>query len=526
MHKAESLAGEGRIAESLELMRTLRATEQLPASYFRLRGTLETRSRQFEEAERDLSGALARDPENADTLYTLGLVLLQRGNSSGTRDTLRHATQLAPAHAESWLALGEAYSQLKDQLQLEASIRKALELSDNSAVICFGAGTIYQGAGQFASAARLFGDAVRKAPMHPIARALYVQNLIRAQQEKRALKLAEEWRSNGGVSPRQHLEIGVTFAAANFFSGAIQEFQEALSKDPLMIDAKYNLALAFLFEGDYTRSEALARDLTPDRDGDQTQCLLGLIKEEQGDIHGARTYFSRAAEINPQSTEAFFHLGRIDLQLLNLKEAKSEFKESDSLCRDRCAAPLIGLGTAYKLEGNFDGSVTIFREAIRRRPSEAVGYLYLGDILIRERSYGEAANILLKANQLDPRSSLGQYMYAYALLKSDSGTLPAPVIPALEAAIRLEPDNGLAYFRLGTIYFQRKDYPRAEGLLRTAVRLQPELKEAHLQYAAALEKLNRRKLATREFEQVRKMRTMQAEEEARMMQEMRRISSN
>jgi Flp pilus assembly protein TadD len=117
-------------------------------------------------------------------------------------------------------------------------------------------------------------------------------------------------------------------------------------------------------------------------------------------------------------------------------------------------------------------------------------------------------------------------MYAYSLLKRSPDSVPPEAVSSLEAAIRLDPANGLAYFRLGTIYVRRGDYKRAETLLRTAVRLDPELKEAQFQYATTLQKLGQSELARVHFEQFRALNGKRAAEDGLMMEELRRVSSN
>lgn len=526
IREAVALANLGKAAEALQLLNTVSETENLPTAYFRLKGSLEAQNFQFESAERDLSAVLMRDGNLPDVLYTLGLVRLQRKNAAGALEVLRRSAQLSPNRAETWLALGETYGNLEQPLQVDNAVTKALSLQSESAVICFGAGMVYWQEGQFVKAAPLFRRAATLAPLHRTAKAMCIRSLIRGGQEKQALELVRDWRNRVDTNPAQHLEIGIALADAHLLSDAVDEFKTALTDNPSLFAAKYNLALAYLLKKEYDRSTTLAQQLVMDHQGELGENLLGLIKEDQGDLVAARLAFQKSVEMNPASIEALFYLGRTDIQLVRFDDAEHEFRQAAAACHYRCAAPFIGLATVYKLQGQFDQAVAVIQQVIEQRRSDPTGFLYLGDILIRAQRYSEAADALDMAAKLDPSSSLAQYMYAYSLLKRSPESAPAAAVSSLEAAIRLDPGNGLAYFRLGAIYARRGNYKRAETLLRTAVRLDPELKEAQFQYATTLQKLGQSELAKVHFEQFRALNGQRTAEDGRMMEELRRVSPN
>ena len=59
-------------------------------------------------------------------------------------------------------------------------------------------------------------------------------------------------------------------------------------------------------------------------------------------------------------------------------------------------------------------------------------------------------------------------------------------------AVRLEPDNALAWFNWGVMHQGLGRLEDAIGAYRTAVRLDPEFADAHYNLAAVLEPIDRR----------------------------------
>lgn len=523
IRRAADLARAGQVAEALALLNSWQIKDHLPAAYFALKGTLEARSTQFQAAEKDLSTALVGREDTPDVLYTLGLVCLQLNHAAQARDALLRAANLRPAKAEGWLALGEAYAKLDERSPAVASIDKAMTLGSTSAAICFGAGTAYEDVGDFGRAAHAFERIPDLDSRHDALKTRCLRDLLHAELPAEASQLAAKWREEQKLVAGQHLEIGILFAEARIYDDAAAEFQAALRMKPAMTEAKYNLALAYLFEQKYDLSAALAKEIETGNGTGQGHEILGLIKEEQGDPICARGEFEESVRANPHSANALFQLGRVELQLGELADAKRAFSASRSACSDACAAPLIGMATAFKLESRFDEAIQTMENAIRENPSDAVNYLYLGDIEIRANQFPNAEKTLLAAIRLDPQSAIARYMYAYALLKESPDDAPRAAIDSLESSIRLDPSSGLARLRLGAILAQRGDYARAETLLADAVRLEPGLKQAHFQYATVLRKLGHPELATKEIAQFQSLTAQHSEEDLEMMKELRRL---
>jgi len=71
---------------------------------------------------------------------------------------------------------------------------------------------------------------------------------------------------------------------------------------------------------------------------------------------------------------------------------------------------------------------------------------------------------------------------------------------------------------------KRGELSRAEQLLADAVKLEPELRQAHLQYAMVLRKQGQNELAAKELREYEALSDKRNEEEEQMMQSLRQLS--
>jgi tetratricopeptide (TPR) repeat protein len=484
----------------------------------------EARANRLESAEQELREALASEPDSVSALYALGLVRLQRGDARGAREVLTRCVALDRAHGEPRLALGKAEFRLGKRDSAQRSVDEAARLGAGSAAVLIGAGIVYSEMGLHAKAAAAFESAIPLAGADPAPRAGLIRALVQGSGRRRAAELAQGWRSQPDLTAAAHNEIGIAFAEARVYREAIEEFRAAMRTEPSHPEAGANLAMAYYYAQEFPEASATLRTLLERQDSAALRYLLGLTLESMRRPDEAVEAFSAAARLDPGRADAWLHLGRIALDKHLAGEAQRCFGEARARCTDgACVEALIGLGTAYKLLGQGRQAEEAYQEAVRRAPRDFTGYLYLGDALIRARRYEEAVEPLGKAVQLEPRSSLYHYMYAYALMHGGDQGGPEAVTH-LREAIRLDPANGLAWYRLGLIRSKAGQYGEAAPLLAKAVDLEPKLKEAHYQLGVALQKLGKAEESRTQFAEYRKLSQSSIEEGSRLFMEFERTS--
>lgn len=84
------------------------------------------------QAEAEFRGLLARDPDHAEALLGLGVLLARTGNPVAALPYLRRAAECAPGDPQAWSSLAAALNALARHAEAEAAADRALALQSNS----------------------------------------------------------------------------------------------------------------------------------------------------------------------------------------------------------------------------------------------------------------------------------------------------------------------------------------------------------------------------------------------------------
>ena len=91
---------------------------------------------------------------------------------------------------------------------------------------------------------------------------------------------------------------------------AIAEYEKAAQINPADLDSQNNLATAYLEKGRLADAERVFKwILANDADYAAAQNGMGLVSIQKQDANGARGYFERAAQLDPDLVEAHMNLG-------------------------------------------------------------------------------------------------------------------------------------------------------------------------------------------------------------------------
>ncbi len=123
-----------------------------------------------------LQEALAKDPQNAETYYRLGLAYEAQGNEAEALTALKKAVSLKPDYAEARATLADAYDRRGVRLaeqenwrEAEASFQEAIRSNPEDMKAFYNLGVAYGSQGQWLEAAGAFQDALRRDPNNPEA---------------------------------------------------------------------------------------------------------------------------------------------------------------------------------------------------------------------------------------------------------------------------------------------------------------------------------------------------------------------
>jgi Tfp pilus assembly protein PilF len=159
------------------------------------------------------------------------------------------------------------------------------------------------------------------------------------------------WRENN---------LGVALLEQFRFADAVEAFKRALAKDPSLLPARVNLAIAHLYVPDLPAAKQAAEEaLKAAPDAPQPNYLLALIARSEGRAEDALPYVRKVLEKDPRDLGANVTLGQVYLQMRQYDEAAAAF-------RTAIAAEPYNVSAAYNL------GVALTRAGKREEGQEAM----------------------------------------------------------------------------------------------------------------------------------------------------------
>jgi tetratricopeptide (TPR) repeat protein len=321
-------------------------------------------------------------------------------------------------------------------------------------------------------------------------------------------RLAEAVRRNPDSFQAHHALAGF-YLQQGKLDAAIPHLERARAIDPTHYATGYDLAVALLETGKLDRAREQVQRMLSAKETAELHNLLGDVDERAGNLAGAAHEYQRAAHMDP-TEEHLFDWGNNLVQLRAFEPATEVF--SAAIKRHPKSGRLhVGLGIAQYSRGQYEDAVKSFCQATDLAPSDPRPYQFLGDMYgVVPELGGEIARRLARFVKAQPRNALAHFHYAMTLWKGQpAGSLAADmrrVEALLRRAVALDPKLAKGFLELGILLSDQQRYKEAIQELRSAVRLEPGLAQAHYRLAQAYNRTGQSELAVKElaiFEQLK-----------------------
>jgi len=149
------------------------------------------------------------------------------------------------------------------------------------------------------------------------------------------------------------------------------------------------------------------------------------------------------------------------------------------------ASTFIEKGWSLISLGDHAGAIQALQKALQLAPGETQAESLLGWAQMLHEEYDDALATFQKVLMKEPANSLARINVGYICLKK---RIFGEAIEHLSKAIRLDNDKKAtlyAHFYLGLVYLQREMYEDAQTFLQKALKLGPNLIEAHYELGRA-----------------------------------------
>ncbi|MGC2299739.1 MAG: tetratricopeptide repeat protein [Acidobacteriaceae bacterium] len=355
-------------------------------------------------------------------------------------------------------------------------------------------GLILVSRGEVLRALPLLQSGVREQPSSDAAHANLGAALYSLHRNVAALaELQEAARINpGNVSTQQSL--GRLYLEMQKPDKAADAFVAAVELRPDDADLQLDCVTALLAADRLNEAQSILSTFAGADESARAQSLLGEVSEKRGQFQDAIAHLVRAAQLDP-SEENAWQLGAEFLRHWTFAEAIREF-EAAAVKFPASTRMRFGLGAAYYGAGRYGEAIPVFANLLdgdqnnaqyakllgmactaptdkpqprcdalvtytRAHPHDAVVATEAASMLLHQRPADDnvalARRLLTAALAADPK--LADAQYEMGLLRQDQGDW-AGSIANLKLAVKLKPDLTQAHYRLALAY-RRTAEPQA-----------------------------------------------------------------
>jgi tetratricopeptide (TPR) repeat protein len=299
-------------------------------------------------------------------------------------------------------------------------------------------------------------------------------------------------------------------------ASAIPYLQRAFEIDPKNEDNAYDLALAYLEQGQVEKSRAIVSSFLAINNKAEFHNLLGELEAKEGHIEAAAEQYRAAAQMDP-SEKNLFDLGSHLLQYRGFEAAQSVF--TYAVGRYPKSAELnVGLGIADYSLGKYADAIDQLCHAVDLNPADTRALQFLGKMYdVAPEKEREVTTRLAAFAREYPNNAAANYYYALSLRRRNDGQLTSDgereAQDLLERAVKLDPGFADAHFQLGLLYDDKGQDAKAIREYQSAIELNPQPSKFHYRLARVYQRSGNSQLAAAEYRKFQELKT--SEEDSR-----------
>ncbi len=548
LHLAMTLRDEEKLSEALESYATAVKLEPRDAGIRHQYAILLRRVKRREEAIAECRESLRLRPESADARLELGDLLKETGRSGEAREAYdaalraeREDLRRDPRSSSSYCHLSRALKGTGDPDGALVAAREAVRLAPRDADRRWDLARLLREKGNFDEA---LAECREAAALHPGAIMGFWETQETLERMGRSGEAVDVGReavrcAPGLAAPRWRL--GLSLSRAGRLDEAIDAYREAIHVRAELAAAHADLSAALLDKGEVEAAlreseEALRLERGSAWAHDRRGCALRAL----GRLEEAVVEHQQAVSLGPTAAGHRWELGvtllrqhkseaaidvfqdaiRVDPSYLcprvdaaealratgKRNEARQMFDDAVKVGEEvlrklpSSASTHFWLARALKGQGNREAAVASFREAVRLNPASPWNHLELARAL-RESAEREPASrrvgllddairayrevIRLRPHWEHVRADLARTFHERISRSKDAPAWNDEMLASAREAVRFRPDSVDDILDLARTLWLKGSFDEAIAEYRAALRLRPQLAEAHIEIGFA-----------------------------------------
>jgi tetratricopeptide (TPR) repeat protein len=342
--------------------------------------------------------ALAVDRGNPRSLTVLGWIFLQRHDPAAAAGYFRQVAAPDDATVVGLALARYRQGQVWEAYELMQQARRRLQATP---LLTTMSGYFALMAGQVDQAGNLLETASVQAPDAALPRALLAQIAVVQNRKPAARSAADQALALNPRSPAALVTAALVDLSFFQMDAARRHLEQALDADPGFVEAYVYLARIWL-GSDYLdrawRTIRTALNLAPQEA--EVLSMAGFIRLGYRDYQGARDFFDRAVEANPNFGDPHLGLGHYHFRYRAFDQGLAEILTA-TLLEPRVALFQSFLGKALYQMRTFDKALETYDYAKTLDPLDPSPYLYKGIALTDLNRPGEAIQEINRSIELN-----------------------------------------------------------------------------------------------------------------------------
>jgi tetratricopeptide (TPR) repeat protein len=406
-------------------------------------GAIRIRQKRYTDAAECLNTALRLSPGLVGARINLGEVYALTGRKMQAREAFEAILRADPNNPDAHFALAQLESDsgnFSASLSAVAPILPDLRHSPDGILLL---AKDYAGLKQKDSLLALVSDWNALPEVSADTSAAFASVLTKSSLNQQALDVLEKAKTSGEVSYEMAVALGNLYFLKGDLNGAFESYEAALSLNPGCADCLLHLAkiasqqkdpekaLAYLLKAKSKQPEnaeilfefgkaCLELDLPDDAlpalekasrlqpDNDSYSYVLASANVSKKQYEAAGRLFQALLTKHPDDSVLNYAMGSLLFLEVKLSEAAKYLHKSIELQPNQTVAYYY-MALVSEGNGENDQAVATLRDVLRRDSNYGLAYEALGRILVKEKKYEEAQQVLEKAVVLNPESVKAHY---------------------------------------------------------------------------------------------------------------------
>jgi len=210
---------------------------------------------------------------------------------------------------------------------------------------------------------------------------------------------------------------------------------------------------------------------------------FGSVYFQRGYLDQAAAAFQIALRDDPESAEALYGIGSVNLDQQKNKEARDCFERALKLRAsypDTLANAWNNLGLLAGREGRVSVAITNFQEALKLSPDHLIALNNLGSAFRQSKRWEEAKQTYEKGLALKPTDAEANYGMGMIYAQKEDN---ARAEESLKKALQLRPTYPEALNNLGILYLRTNRRDQAVANFKWSIAVAPEFDQSYLNLA-------------------------------------------